>query len=223
MGIIDNYAKRLKGILTKIFLRQGNTEWVDILQRVVDVENKKKTSALGDIAPAEAEKAENKESILKLNLEKQNGNGTVSDLKEGDVVRKTTMKTGIPKGTDPRWSDAMFRVVGTNGDTIFLNDGSKFKRSDLLKVPEGTEYEGANPIRKQKDENTRAKEKENKEKEQALKEKRDKDKPVINVIPLAQAAPAPAPEPKKGGRPPSGKPPNPKFAALRSVYGPGNQ
>ena len=60
MGIIDNYAKRLKGILTKIFLRQGNTEWVDILQRVVDVENKKKTSALGDIAPAEAEKAENK-------------------------------------------------------------------------------------------------------------------------------------------------------------------
>jgi hypothetical protein len=37
MGIIDNYAKRLKGILTKIFLRQGNTEWVDILKKVANV------------------------------------------------------------------------------------------------------------------------------------------------------------------------------------------
>ena len=224
MGIIDNYAKRLKGILTKIFLRQGNTEWVDILQRVVDVENKKKTSALGDIAPAEAEKADNKESILKLNLEKQQANGTASDLKEGDVVRKTTMKTGIPKGTDRRWSDGMFRVTGTNGNMIFLNDGSKFTRSDLLKVPEATEYAGVNPVRKQKDENTKAKQKENQEKEQALKEKKDKDKPVINIIPLggggsssssAAQAPAPAPAPKKA--------PNARFTYLRTTYGKGNQ
>ena len=116
----------------------------------------------------------------------------------------------------------MFRVTGTNGNTIFLNDGSKFKRSDLLKVPEATEYEGANPVRKQKDENTRLKQKENQEKEQALKEKREKGKPIINIVPLAQA-PAPAPAPKKGGRPPSGKPLNPKFAHLRMAHGTGNQ
>jgi len=60
-----------------------------------------------------------------------------------------------------------------------------------------------------------------------LKEKREKDKPVINMIPLgggsSSSSSAPAPEPKKGGRPPSGKPPNPKFAGLRSVYGTGKQ
>lgn len=219
MGIIDNYAKRLKGILTKIFLRQGNTDWVDILQKVVDVENKKKTSALGNIAPAEAETADNKESILKLNLEKQQqGNGTVSDLKEGDMVRKTTLKTGIPKGTDPRWSDGLFRVTGSNGNTIFLNDGSKFTRSDLLKVPEATEYKGINPIRKQKDENTKAKQKENQEKEQALKEKREKGKPVINVIPLGGSSAAAAPA-EPASKPNPGAKTKEFFAALRASKG----
>ena len=153
LGIIDNYAKRLKGGLTKIFLREKSTRWVDILQQFVNVENKKGTKALGDVAPVDAEKPENKEAILKLNLEKNTFNKTVADLQEGDLVRKTLLKSGMTKGTDPRWSDEVFRVVGTHGLTIMLNDGSKLKRTDLLKVPSGTTYEGKNVIRAQKEAN----------------------------------------------------------------------
>jgi len=225
LGVIDNYARRLKAGLTKIFLRQKNTKWTDILQKFVDVENGKKTTALNDVAPNDATKPENKEAILDQNLEKNMHNNTVTDLKPGDLVRKSTQKSDTAKGTDPRWSDELYRVKGTNGMTIILTDDTKLKRTDLLKVPEGTQYEGKNPIRAQKEENRKVKDKENREKEEAYKEKKSKDQPVIHVIPLggggssSSSSAAPAPAPKKAGRPPSGKPPNPKFQGLRSTYG----
>ena len=232
LGIIDNYAKRLKAGLTKIFLRQKGTKWTDILQRFVDVENKKKTSALNDVAPNDAEKTDNKEAILKLNLQKNTHNNTETDLTKGDLVRKTTQKSELAKGTDPRWTDEVFKVTGAHGMTVLLDDGVKLKRSDVLKVPPGTSYEGKNPVRAQKEENRRTRDKENQEKEQAYKEKKAKDHPVINVIPIggepssSSRSPAPAPvepEPKRIGRPPSTKPINPKFAHLRRLYGPGTQ
>jgi hypothetical protein len=152
LGIIDNYAKRLKSGLTKIFLREKSTRWIDKLQQFVDVENHKPTTALGNVAPDDAEKPDNKEAILELNLEKNQHNKTVSDLQEGDKVRKTLLKSNF-KGTDPRWSDEVFTVVETNRMTIYLNDGTKMKRTDLLKVPDSTVYEGKNVINQQKDDN----------------------------------------------------------------------
>ena len=67
------------------------------------------------------------------------------------------------KGADPRWSDEIFRVIGTRGLTILLNDGTKLKRSDLLKVEPSSGYEGKNPIIAQKEENRKARDNENEE------------------------------------------------------------
>ena len=72
------------------------------LQKFVDVENGKKTSGLNDVAPKDAGNAENKEAILKMNLEKNTHNNRTADLKDGDIVRKTTQKVETAKGTDPR-------------------------------------------------------------------------------------------------------------------------
>ena len=212
LGIIDNYAKRLKSGLTKIFLRQKNTKWIDIIQKFVEVENNKKTRALNDVAPVDAEKGENKEAILKLNMEKNTHNNTVSDLKEDDLVRKTTQKSDIAKGTDPRWSDEVFKVIGTHGMTILLNDGTHLKRTDLLKVPPNTEFTEKNPIRAQKEENRKTRDKLNQEKDEAYKEKKGKDKPVINVVPIGPP-PAPVEKPKPGARTKE------YFAALRAAHG----
>ena len=185
-----------------------------MLQKFVEVENGKKTSALNNVAPKDAEKAENKEAILKLNLQKNTHNNTTTDLKDGDIVRKSTQKSETAKGTDPRWSDEVFRVIGTHGMTVLLNDDTKHKRSNLLKVPPSTEYEGRNPIRTQKEENRKAGDKENQEKDEAYKEKQGKDKPVINIIPVGgSSSSASAPAPKARSKT------SEYFAALRASYG----
>ena len=50
------------------------------------------------------------------------------------------------KGTDPRWTDEVFTVKQIHGNTIILNDDSKMKRTDLLKVPNSTKTSGPNVI-----------------------------------------------------------------------------
>ena len=245
LGIIDNFAKRIKDVLTKTFLRTKDTRWLDIIQKIVERYNKSSTSALHvvenlneskqgeepkykDLSPNEANQPDNYEKVLDINMNKSSFNRTTNDLKAGDNVRKTTMKgnSGINKGTDPKWSDVIYMVVKVKGNTVYLNDDSVMKRTDLLKVHPDTEYEGENVVAQTKKANAKDKQKENQEKEEAYKEKKGKDKPVINVIPLgggSSSSSAAVPEPKKGGRPPSGKPPNPKFAGLRAAYGTGNQ
>ena len=148
LGIIDNFARRLKTILTTMFLKEGNTKWLDRLQPILDIYNKSEHSGINDIAPNDAAKSDNKEQILKLNVEKQLHNKTVSDLDIGDKVRKTVLKGGheIIKGTDPRWTDEVFTVKQIHGNTIILNDDSKMKRTDLLKVPNSTKSSGPNVI-----------------------------------------------------------------------------
>jgi transposase InsO family protein len=148
LGIIDNFARRLKTILTTTFLKEGNTQWLDRLQRILDIYNQSQHSGINDIAPDDASKPKNKEEILKLNMDKQLHNKTVSDLEIGDKVRKTMLKGGheIIKGTDPRWTDAVFTVKQIHGNTVILNDDSKMKRTDLLKVPSTTKSSVPNVI-----------------------------------------------------------------------------
>lgn len=148
LGIIDNFARRLKTILTITFLKEHSTNWLDVLQKILDYYNKSQHSAINDIKPDEATKPENKETIVKLNVEKQLHNKTVSDLEVGDKVRKTVLKGGheIIKGTDPRWTDEVFTVKQTHGNTIVLSDNSRMKRSDLLKVPSATKSSSTNVI-----------------------------------------------------------------------------
>jgi transposase InsO family protein len=148
LGIIDNFARRLKTILTTTFLKEGNTQWLDRLQRILDIYNQSQHSGINDIAPDDASKPKNKEEILKLNMDKQLHNKTVSDLELGDKVRKTMLKGGheIIKGTDPRWTDEVFMVKQIHGNTVILNDDSKMKRTDLLKVPSTTKSSVPNVI-----------------------------------------------------------------------------
>lgn len=148
LGIIDNFAKRLKTILTTTFLKEHNTEWLNVLQKILDIYNNSQHSAINDIKPDDATKPQNKETIVSINVEKQLHNKTVSDLEIGDKVRKTMLKGGheIIKGTDPRWTDEVFTVKQIHGGTIILNDGSKMKRTDLLKVPNNTKSSASNVI-----------------------------------------------------------------------------
>ena len=142
------FARRFKMILTTTFLKNHTTKWLDRYQNIIAIYNNTKHSSLKDKTPNEATKPGNHEEILKLNLDKQVANKTVSDLEVDDKVRKNLLTRAhqIMKGTDPRWSDEVFIVKQIHGNTIILNDGSRMKRTDLLKVPPGTQSSERNVI-----------------------------------------------------------------------------
>ena len=149
LGIIDNFAKRLKTILTTYFLKNKTTKWTDQLQNIIRVYNNSEHSSINNFKPNDVEK--HKEEVLQLNLDKNIHNKTVSDLAVGDKVRKYIITHAkIEKGTDPRYSDAVFTVVSATGLTIKLSDGSTLRRDRLLKVPRDTESSEPNVITQEK-------------------------------------------------------------------------
>ena len=71
----------------------------------------------------------------------------VSDLNVNDKVRKNVLfNDKYSKGSDPKWSDKVFTVVSTHGNTVILNDNSIYKRIHLLKVEHDAKDYRANPI-----------------------------------------------------------------------------
>ena len=88
----------------------------------------------------------NNDFIYSLNLIKSKENKTISDLSIGDNVRIKI--SGIfTKGTEPRWSDEIYKVKKVQGTTITIDDDRKFKRTNLLKVAEVENNEKNNIIK----------------------------------------------------------------------------
>lgn len=149
LGIIDNFAKRLKLILTTLFLKNKTTKWTDRLPEIIRVYNNSEHSSINNLKPNEVDK--HKDEILQANLDKNIHNKLVSDLHVGDKVRKSVLSNAkIEKGTDPRYTDAVFTVVSTSGQTVKLSDGSTLKRDRLLKVPSDTVSSESNVIANEK-------------------------------------------------------------------------
>ncbi len=141
MGIIDNMALRLKNILKKTFLFNKTTRWVDIIDNIIKIYNNTPHSALNGLTPEQALLPENYITVQQINLNKMETNKRVSDLKIDDKVRKYSLfKKSISKPSiTPSFSDEVYYVIKVDGNTIYLNDGSKNKRYNLLHVPDDTE------------------------------------------------------------------------------------
>ena len=203
LGIIDNFAFRIKNILTKGFLNDKNVMWIDKIQTIVENYNKDGTAGLGGIAPNEAHKTtlqpeeeakegeteeqkkqrelrnktrmSNYQLVLNMNLEKQKANNQMSSLEVDDKVRVSTQgRSALQKGTDPKWSDDVFKVEAVKGNSIKLNNNQVYNRNDLLKVPAETETTGKNPIDKEKEAIQRLKQK--------LKQKVTRNKSTVKKV-----------------------------------------
>ena len=59
LGIIDRFARTLKTILHKRFVKFETTNWVDVLPKVVNQYNNSPHSGIDNIKPNEADKPEN--------------------------------------------------------------------------------------------------------------------------------------------------------------------
>ena len=133
LGIIDRFARTLKTILSHKFINEQNHYWINDIQEIINIYNDSQNRGLLNLTPNQAAMDENYDFIYSLNLIKSKENKTISDLSIGDNVRIKI--SGIfTKGTEPRWSDETYSVKKVQGTTITLNDDTKFKRTNLLKV-----------------------------------------------------------------------------------------
>jgi transposase InsO family protein len=138
MGIIDNFARRIKFIFSKMFIKSKQSRWINKLKDVVDTYYKTPHSSLGGLSPNDATKEENTQLIQELNQTKRQYNKTVSDLKPNDKVRKLLKRKLFAKGTEPKWSDEVYKVVSATGNKVKLDDDTVNLRQHSLQVPHDT-------------------------------------------------------------------------------------
>ena len=114
---------------------------MNVLDNIIKIYNDTPHSALNGLSPEEAMKPENYSAIQQINMNKMENNKRITDLKIDDKVRKYSLfKKSISKPSiTPAFSDEVYYVIKVDGSTVYLNDGSKNKRYNLLKVPDDTE------------------------------------------------------------------------------------
>ena len=138
LGIIDVFAKNLKRVLSKEFLENKSTKWLDILPEIIERYNNTPHSSLDNITPNQAiSDPKKREHVMHLNILKARDNGFVTDLKPGDKVRIDDTAL-FKKGSESRWSDEIYVVKEARGKTVMLTDGTTHKRSKVLMVPHNT-------------------------------------------------------------------------------------
>ena len=139
LGIVDNFAKRIKRILTAQFLHTQSKNWIDNIQKIIRTYNASPHRSLDDISPVDAMSGDKDitQYLFLINLYKSQKNSTVSDLSVDDLVR-IKISGDFKKGTDPRYSNTVHIVKTINGKNIILDNDKKYVRANLLKVPAGT-------------------------------------------------------------------------------------
>ena len=64
-----------------------------------------------------------------------------------EIVRRNVLFQDVhSKGTDPRWSDEVYTVKGSYGNTMLISNNIKYKRDKLLKITPDTVSNETNPI-----------------------------------------------------------------------------
>jgi hypothetical protein len=99
LGIIDNFAKRIKQTLTRRFGDEGSVKWIKIIREVVDNYNKMETKALDGIAPDKATGEKEKDAILTQNLEKNQFNTAVADITKLEAPQRGLIQSGLTRSS----------------------------------------------------------------------------------------------------------------------------
>ena len=158
LGIIDRFARTLKTVLHKRFVKYDSLNWIDNLPKIIENYNNSPHSSIDDIKPNEADKPENIATIIDINLNKQKDKTTyINEFKEGDKVRIKI--GGFNKKTEGGYSDEVYVVKESKGKTIILTNGQIKKYDMLLKVHDETPTETIKPklIKKAKQESKQEK------------------------------------------------------------------
>ena len=171
LGIIDRFARTIKTILHKRFVKYNTTNWVDVLPTIIKNYNNSPHSAIDDIKPNQAHLPENVYDIIEINMNKRNKKSTFKNpFSIGDKVR--VEETGFHKKSEGQFTKQIFTVINISGKRVVLNDG-KVRKYDMLTKIDDSEI----PQEKTPDIIKRAKQEYNQEK--ILKREDQKEENII--------------------------------------------
>jgi len=137
LGIIDRFARTLKTRITKLFLANGNSNWVDYLADIIYSYNNTPNRGILNYSPHQAlTDPDAQEAILQLNIEKANKNESLNskkDIKPGDHIR-LFIENPMRKGTEPNYTTQVYEVKKRNGKKITLTNGKVILDQNVLKI-----------------------------------------------------------------------------------------
>ena len=137
LGKIDRFARTLKTRITKLFLANGNTNWIDYIADILFSYNNTKNRGILNYTPQQVISdpvAENE--VLKLNIEKSKINQQLNDkkhIKAGDKIR-VYIDNQFRKGTEPNYTTELFEVKSIKGKKILLTNGKTIRDQNILKI-----------------------------------------------------------------------------------------
>ena len=150
LGIIDNFAKRIKIAFHKNFIKSKTLNWVDYLDIFIKQYNNTPHSSLNDIKPKNASEIHNAYIIYQLNKEKSEVKTTYKSntFKPNDKVRIIENDV-LNKKSEGKWSNKIYEIEKVQGKNILLTNGKLIKYDQILKIDKNTLIE-ENIIKKSK-------------------------------------------------------------------------
>ena len=133
LGIIDRFARTLKTVFSKLFIKNKDTNWISHLDSVINKYNNSPHSSIADIKPNDADKGEYFNIVLEINQLKSKIEGTKNLFSVGDKCR-VRIDGVFKKGTEPRFSDDVYIVKAVQGGTVTLNNDKTYRSTSLLKI-----------------------------------------------------------------------------------------
>ena len=137
LGKIDRLARTLKTRLTKLFLANGNTNWIDYIADILySYNNTSNRGILGYTPQQVLLDPVTQLAVLKLNIEKREKNIELrkkKNIKAGDKIR-VYIDNAFRKGTEPNYTTELFEVKDVKGKKILLTNGKTILDQNLIKI-----------------------------------------------------------------------------------------
>jgi len=115
-AVVERFNRTLKSKLWRYFTVNMNEKWVDVLQKVVASYNNSNHRSIG-CKPSEVNAsnvAELRDKMLNKSAKKKKKRKEVDDIKVGDSVRISKVKSVFAKGYLANWTEEVFTVDSIN-------------------------------------------------------------------------------------------------------------
>ena len=133
LGIIDRFARTLKTVLHKRFVKYSTTTWIYVLPEIIKNYNNSPHSAIDGIKPSQANTPENIYDIMELNMNKKNKKSTFKNpFSLGDKVR--VEETGFHKKSEGKFTKNIYSIIDISGKRVILDNGKVYKYDMLTKI-----------------------------------------------------------------------------------------
>ncbi len=132
LGLIDRFALNIRTVLSKLFIRNNNTNWINNINELVDNYNNTPHSGIENLSPNEATLEKYQSDLATINGYKSRMVKVKSAFSEGDRVR-IRIKDIFKKGSEPRYGNKIYIVESVNGKRISLDYDKHFLNQIYLK------------------------------------------------------------------------------------------